>query len=90
VRVHEEIADAVVIAVADATWGDRLEAFAVRRTASGLATDELLLWMREKLPAYRVPRAVHWLSEIPVDRSGKTSLRTLRQLAAAYDTDRRP
>jgi acyl-CoA synthetase (AMP-forming)/AMP-acid ligase II len=83
IRAHERIADTVVIALADPTWGDRLEAFVVREPGHDLTGTELLGWLRERLPAYKVPRAVHWLDTIPVDRSGKTSLRTLRELATA-------
>lgn len=79
-RTHPALADAMVIAVDDATWGARLEAFVVgpRDAADAAALDP---WLRERLPAYKVPRAFHALAEMPVDSSGKTSLRALQHLA---------
>jgi len=52
--------------------------FVVRLPVGSLGEDMFLAWLRTRLPACKVPRVVHWLQEIAVDRSGKTSVRKLR------------
>jgi acyl-CoA synthetase (AMP-forming)/AMP-acid ligase II len=81
-RGHPALANAIVVAVDDATWGARLEAFVVPRAAPGTDLGELDGWMRERLPAYKVPRVFHPLDQMPTESSGKASLRTLLELAA--------
>jgi acyl-CoA synthetase (AMP-forming)/AMP-acid ligase II len=78
-RGHADVAQAAVIAVEDPTWTNRLEAFVVLRGAA--SSDELRAWLHERVPAYKVPRSVRFLDELPVDASGKVSLTTLHALA---------
>ena len=44
--------------------------------------DVLRAWMGERHPAYKVPRTVRRLADLPVDSSGKVSLQTLHAMAA--------
>ena len=79
-RRHERVAQAAVVAVEDPMWTNRLVAFIV--PAGALEADDLRAWAGEHLAAYKVPREVRWLDELPVDRSGKVSLTRLHALAA--------
>jgi acyl-CoA synthetase (AMP-forming)/AMP-acid ligase II len=82
-RAHSDVAQAAVIAVEDPMWTNRLVGFVVA-AASGEADEEALRgWMAERQPAYKVPRTILVLDELPLDSSGKLSLRTLEALAAA-------
>jgi acyl-coenzyme A synthetase/AMP-(fatty) acid ligase len=80
-RAHPAVAQAAVVAIEDPTWTNRLEGFVVYRDARPVDGDALRAWMSERQPPYKVPRAIHVLDELPVDSSGKLSLRTLEAIA---------
>jgi acyl-CoA synthetase (AMP-forming)/AMP-acid ligase II len=79
-RRHERVAQVAVIAVEDAMWTNRLVAFVV--AAGDLDEEDLRAWAAERLAAYKVPREVRRLDDLPVDSSGKLSLTRLHALAA--------
>lgn len=80
-RRLDGVANAAVIALDDATWTTRLEAFVV--SPAGLTAEELDARLRADLPAYKVPRAFHLLDELPTDASGKVSQTALQRRASA-------
>jgi long-chain acyl-CoA synthetase len=41
--------------------------------------DELLAYRHERLAAYKIPRAVHFVAELPTTSSSKIMRRMLRQ-----------
>jgi acyl-coenzyme A synthetase/AMP-(fatty) acid ligase len=82
IRAHPEVANAAVIALDDSTWTTRLEAFVALRTQGAADAAALDTWVRERLPAYKVPRAYRILDELPTESAGKISLRALHELAA--------
>jgi acyl-CoA synthetase (AMP-forming)/AMP-acid ligase II len=82
-RAHADVAQAAVIAVDDPMWTSRLVGFVVARDGARLDAGALRDWMATRQPAYKVPRAIHLLPELPVDSSGKLSLRRLEELAGA-------
>lgn len=81
-RAHPEVANAAVIALDDPTWTTRLEAFVSLRRDGSTDAAALDIWARERLPAYKVPRAYRILDELPTESAGKISLRALYELAA--------
>jgi acyl-CoA synthetase (AMP-forming)/AMP-acid ligase II len=83
-RGHEDVAQAAVVALEDAMWTNRLEGFVVKRAGAQSGPEELRAWLAERQPAYKVPRAIHLLDELPVDSSGKLSLQSLQALAADW------
>ena len=80
-RRHPVIAQAAVIAIEDPVWTTQLRGFVITHTGEEIPEEELKNWLRERQPAYKVPRAFHHLSELPRDPSGKLSMQTLKQLA---------
>ncbi|MCW2990657.1 MAG: O-succinylbenzoate--CoA ligase [Solirubrobacterales bacterium] len=81
-RRHEAVGQAAVIAVDDAVWTTRLEAFVVLRAGAESDADTLRGWLGERMPAYKVPRSLRFIDEMPVDSSGKLSLQTLKALVS--------
>jgi long-chain acyl-CoA synthetase len=81
-RRHKDIGQAAVIAVEDQTWTNRLEGFVVLRASSDQDEDGLRAWLAERMPAYKVPRSIRFLDEIPLDSSGKLSLQKLHALVS--------
>lgn len=80
-RAHAGVANAAVLALDDPVWTTRLEAFVALRTPGSIDHATLDAWVRERLPAYKVPRRYHVLDELPTESAGKLSLRALREHA---------
>ncbi len=72
-REHPGIADVAVVGVADETWGDAVVAAVVPRAGHRDALAEPLVraWAKERLTAYKVPKRVVIVEELPRNALGK-------------------
>jgi o-succinylbenzoate---CoA ligase len=66
---HPAVADAGVVGEPDPEWGEAIAAFVVLRSPA--TPEEVRAWCRERLAAYKVPKAIHVLSELPRSPNGK-------------------
>jgi acyl-CoA synthetase (AMP-forming)/AMP-acid ligase II len=57
-------------------------AFIVRRAGATLTPEDLIAWSRQQMANYKVPRAVEFLDELPLNATGKVAKETLRERAA--------
>lgn len=73
------VAEAVVVGVADARWGEVGRAFVVRRAGDAPGEAEVVAHARARLAGYKVPRSVVFLDEIPRLGSGKPDRRALAE-----------
>jgi fatty-acyl-CoA synthase len=82
---HPAVEDAVVVGVPDERWGERGVALVVRR--AGVVTDEteLLEHCRDRLAGFKVPTAIHLVSELPYLSVGKVARE--RALRAALEAE---
>jgi acyl-CoA synthetase (AMP-forming)/AMP-acid ligase II len=78
---HPSVARAAVVGMPDARLGEVGMAFVVRVPGSSLDADELIAWSREAMANYKVPRAVEFVDELPVNAAGKVEKETLRARA---------
>ena len=77
-RGHPDVEDAVVIGVEDERFGQRLVAYVVPRTGSGLTGEDVIGFGRDNLARFKVPREVHLRDELPRNALGKVLRRELR------------
>ncbi len=83
---HPGIAAAVVCGVDDSEWGQRVEALLVAN-ADPLAEEQLRQHLRHRLAAFKQPRRIQWVAELPQTAAGKVSRRlAARLLVAARQT----
>lgn len=76
-RAHPAVAQAAVVGVPDARWGESVHAFVVWRDAA--TEDELRTWCRERLAGYKCPRGYAFVTELPLSAAGKVLKNALRQ-----------
>jgi fatty-acyl-CoA synthase len=76
---HPAVADAAVLGMPDERWGEVGMAVAVLRTGRSADEPELLAFCRERLAAFKTPRAVRFAAELPRSPSGKLLKRELRE-----------
>jgi o-succinylbenzoate---CoA ligase len=77
---HPAVAEAGVVGAPDAQWGRVPVAFVVLRPdATPPGADELIACVRERLAAYKAPRRIIVMNELPRTASGKLRRNVLRE-----------
>jgi len=71
------VSEAVVVGVPDPYRGETVKAFVVRESGSGLDEEEVIEFCRDRLAAYKVPKAVEFREELPKSTVGKILRRVL-------------
>lgn len=84
-RRHPAIADAEVVGVPDARWGERVVAVVVSRVEPAPSLAELRDWCRATLSAAALPRGLVVVAAMPRLSSGKPDRLAARRLALASE-----
>jgi fatty-acyl-CoA synthase len=84
-RLHEHpaVAEAAVVGVPDADWGEALVAFVVLRAGRTATGEELGNWVRETLADFKRPRQVLFVESLPRTQTGKILKRELKERLTA-------
>jgi acyl-CoA synthetase (AMP-forming)/AMP-acid ligase II len=76
---HPSVREAAVFAVPDPTWGEAVRAAVVLREGDASGAGPLIAFCRERIAAYKCPRAVDVVDALPRTGSGKIDKRALRE-----------
>jgi len=90
---HPAVAAACVIGVPDAYRGETVKAYlTLKRGREGMPPDEFIEFCRQRMAAYKYPRIVEIVDEIPKTATGKMLKRQLREesRASAVPVTERP
>jgi long-chain acyl-CoA synthetase len=78
---HPAVAQAAVIGVPDATKGEIIRAFVVRKSGQDVSAEALIAWSRENMSTYKAPREVRFVDALPATGAGKVLRRLLKDAA---------
>ena len=79
--MHPAVALAAVTGVPDEVKGELAKAYVVRKPDTTVTAEELIAHCRQHLAAYKIPRAVQFVDDVPITASGKI----MRRLLKDYD-----
>jgi fatty-acyl-CoA synthase len=75
---HDAIVEVAVFGVDDEQFGQRLKAVIVLRDGADLSVDEIKKHIKANLAAYKVPRDIEFMDELPRTSTGKVLKRELK------------
>ena len=74
-----EVSEVAVYGVPDEKWGERVKASVVLMPGVEMGVDEFKKFCRARMPAFRVPKEVEFLPELPKNATGKVLINELRE-----------
>ena len=76
---HESVARGVVIGIDDTEWGQRPVAYVEARSGRLADPQDMMRFLADKLPRYKLPVRIEFLAEIPTLPSGKVDRKSMHQ-----------
>jgi len=77
---HPAVAEAGVVGIPDATYGEEIKAFIVVRRDKRVNEEELIAFCKECLPTFKLPKKVQFTESLPKNLLGKVLRAELRKL----------
>ena len=77
---HPAVAEAAVVGLFDAHWGEAVHAFVIVRPGMSVTENELAEHCRALLSAQKVPKVVHLVADLPRTSTGKVRKGEVREL----------
>lgn len=74
---HPDVVEAAVVGVPDDYYGQEVAAVVVRRDGARVTGEEITAWARERMSAYKIPRIVRFVPELPKGATGKILKRAI-------------
>ena len=78
IMAHPDVVEAAVIGVASTKWGERPMACVVAAEGTTVSAEDILIWLKDRVPKWWMPDQVEFIDEVPKTSVGKFSKKTLR------------
>jgi acyl-CoA synthetase (AMP-forming)/AMP-acid ligase II len=75
---HPAVAEAAVVGVPDAVWGEAVHAVIIPRPGASASAEEIIAWCRDELAHFKCPKTVEFADSLPRTTTGKVLKRELR------------
>lgn len=87
-RAHPDVADACVVGLVDAEWGQRCAAAVQLRRGANLTGEALLAFSRKRLAGYKQPASqyIRFVKTLPQTSSGKIARRAVEELLSEFNS----
>ena len=85
---HPDVLEAAVIGLPDETLGEEVAAVVVVRPGTSPSADELQAWAKERVAAYKYPRRVIFVDDLPKGPTGKILKREIDPAQLSVDDGR--
>ena len=76
---HPQVSDVAVIGIPDEKWGELVTAVVVGHANNALTEDEIIGYAKARIAAYKCPKKVIFVDDLPRNASGKILKRELRK-----------
>lgn len=77
---HPAIRECAVVGLADDTWGELIAVALVLEPAQTLELEDLIRWCEERVSAYKIPRRILVVDQLPRNAMGKVTKPAVRKL----------
>jgi long-chain acyl-CoA synthetase len=77
---HPKILEACTIGIPDDYRGETVKAFIVIKEGEALTEDDVVKYCKENLAAYKVPKIIEFIDELPKSAVGKILRRKLKEM----------
>jgi long-chain acyl-CoA synthetase len=77
---HPAVREAAVVGVADEYRGETVKAYVSREPGATVTEEELIEFCKQQMAAYKYPRSIQFLDDLPKTTTGKILRRELRAL----------
>jgi long-chain acyl-CoA synthetase len=74
---HEAVSLAAVIGVPHESHGEEIKAVVILEDGAEVTEDELVAWGKEQMAAYKYPRIIEFVPNLPMTATGKILKREL-------------
>jgi long-chain acyl-CoA synthetase len=78
---HPAVAEAGVIGIPDAVYGEEIKAFVVMKPDKHINEEELITFCKDRLPTFKLPKKVQFMKSLPRNILGKVLRAELRRLS---------
>jgi malonyl-CoA/methylmalonyl-CoA synthetase len=79
-RQHPQVKDCAVVGLENEEWGELVAAALMLNETEAIDTNVLTAWLKERMPAYRVPRKFLIVTELPRNAMGKVPKNEVKKL----------
>ena len=76
---HPQVKEVAVVGLADPKWGEIVTAFIVSKNPTSELKEEIRTLCKKHLGAYKVPKQIHFLEELPKTHVGKIDKKQLQE-----------
>jgi acyl-CoA synthetase (AMP-forming)/AMP-acid ligase II len=76
---HPAVMDVAVIGVPDEQWGESVKGVVQLRPGESATADELIAFTAARIAAYKKPRSIDFVDDMPRDAAGKLLKRKIRE-----------
>ena len=77
---HPKVKEACAVGLPDPYRGETVKAFIVPHDGESLTESDVVAYCKEKLAAYKVPKTVEFMDDLPKSAIGKVLRRSLRDM----------